>query len=169
MLPTADQIDALLPMIPGVVRGPDGLINMKGGRASAGMIWWTAEMSPTPRPGIMRCGCPSTWLIGQGDIRSLRSGVRHLTGAVSSLQTTDGNLDHWHASIQNLFVRPRKRDGDFIGLESATPRGTVTGRYSGTRLQSRNHFNIAPYGLRYPAFLSSSAIRSWRVSTPIRR
>src|SRR4029077_8844135 len=31
-----DRVDALLPLIPGVVRGPDGLINMKGARASQG-------------------------------------------------------------------------------------------------------------------------------------
>jgi hypothetical protein len=29
-----DRFDSLLPLIPGVVRGPDGLINMKGARAS---------------------------------------------------------------------------------------------------------------------------------------
>ena len=29
--------------------------------------------------------------------------------------------------MQNLFVRPRKRDGDFVGIESATPRITLTG------------------------------------------
>ena len=32
----SDRADALLPMIPGVVRGPDGLINMKGARGSQG-------------------------------------------------------------------------------------------------------------------------------------
>jgi carboxypeptidase family protein len=31
-----DRFDSLLPLIPGVVRGPDGLINMKGARASQG-------------------------------------------------------------------------------------------------------------------------------------
>ena len=31
-----DRIDTLLPLIPGVVRGPDGLLNMKGARASQG-------------------------------------------------------------------------------------------------------------------------------------
>jgi hypothetical protein len=31
-----DRVDALLPLIPGVVRGPDGLINMKGARSSQG-------------------------------------------------------------------------------------------------------------------------------------
>ena len=31
-----DRFDSLLPLIPGVVRGPDGLINMKGARSSQG-------------------------------------------------------------------------------------------------------------------------------------
>jgi TonB dependent receptor len=50
-----------------------------------------------------------------------------LTGAVSSVETVTGNFDTFHASVQNLLVRPRKRDGDFIGIESATPRMTLTG------------------------------------------
>src|ERR1700719_976198 len=50
-----------------------------------------------------------------------------LTGAVSSVETTTGNFNALHLSVQNLFVRPRKRSGDFIGIESATPRITVTG------------------------------------------
>jgi hypothetical protein len=29
-----DRVDTLLPLVPGVVRGPDGLINMKGARSS---------------------------------------------------------------------------------------------------------------------------------------
>jgi hypothetical protein len=32
-----DRFDSLLPLIPGVVRGPDGLINMKGARSSQGV------------------------------------------------------------------------------------------------------------------------------------
>ncbi len=31
-----DRVDTLLPLVPGVVRGPDGLINMKGARSSQG-------------------------------------------------------------------------------------------------------------------------------------
>src|SRR5439155_20434490 len=50
-----------------------------------------------------------------------------LTGAVSSVETATGNFDGFHASAQNLFVRPRKRAGDFVGIESWTPRMTVTG------------------------------------------
>ena len=49
------------------------------------------------------------------------------TGAVSSVETKAGNLDTYHFSIQNLLPRARVRDGDIVGLESVTPRLTVTG------------------------------------------
>jgi len=50
-----------------------------------------------------------------------------LAGAVSEVETRTSNFDNFHWSIQNLLVRPRKRSGDFIGIESATPRFTVSG------------------------------------------
>src|SRR5580700_83345 len=49
------------------------------------------------------------------------------TGAVSSVDTKTGSLDKYHLSIQNLFPRLRERDGDIVGLESFTPRLTLTG------------------------------------------
>jgi hypothetical protein len=50
-----------------------------------------------------------------------------LAGAVSKIETTTGNFNNFHLSAQNLFPRPRRRDGDFIGIEAATPRATFTG------------------------------------------
>jgi hypothetical protein len=50
-----------------------------------------------------------------------------LTGAVSSVETVTSNFNAFHLSVQNLFPRPRKRGGDFMGIEAATPRLTVTG------------------------------------------
>jgi hypothetical protein len=123
-----DQIDALMPMIPGVVRGPDGLINMKGGRSSQGSYLVDSANVTDPATGDNAMRLPIDVVESVKVISDpYDPEYGRLTGAVSSLQTTDGNFDHWHASIQNLFVRPRKRDGDFIGIESATPRGTVTG------------------------------------------
>ena len=41
-----ERIESLLPLIPGVVRGPDGLINMKGARTSqGGMLVNSANVS----------------------------------------------------------------------------------------------------------------------------
>ena len=50
-----------------------------------------------------------------------------LAGAVASVETVNSKMDSFHATAQNLLVRPRKRDNDFVGIESATPRITVTG------------------------------------------
>src|SRR5450755_2761534 len=50
-----------------------------------------------------------------------------LSGAVSSVETVTGRFDSFHASLQNILVRPRKRGGDFVGIEAATPRATITG------------------------------------------
>src|SRR4029077_11829055 len=50
-----------------------------------------------------------------------------LTGAGASVETITGNFNAFHATVQNLLVRPRKRAGDFVGIESATPRITATG------------------------------------------
>lgn len=50
-----------------------------------------------------------------------------MTGAVASVETITGNMNSFHATAQNLLMRPRKRDNDVVGIESATPRITVTG------------------------------------------
>src|SRR5208283_4342613 len=50
-----------------------------------------------------------------------------LTGAVASVETVTGNFNAFRLSVQNLMPRPRRRDGDFEGIESSTPRITLTG------------------------------------------
>jgi hypothetical protein len=48
-LPNEQLLDAL-PLVPGVVRGPDGQINMNGARASqSGMTVNTANVTPSRR------------------------------------------------------------------------------------------------------------------------
>jgi outer membrane receptor for ferrienterochelin and colicin len=50
-----------------------------------------------------------------------------LTGTVSTVETKTGNYEDPHFTIQNIFPRPRVRDGSVMGIESATPRMTFTG------------------------------------------
>ena len=123
-----DRADSLLPLIPGVVRGPDGLINMKGARSSqAGALVNSASVID-PVTGNPAMSLPidvvesATVIANPYDPEYGR-----LTGAVSKTETTTSNFDDFHFSMQNFFVRPRVRDGDFIGIESATPRETITG------------------------------------------
>jgi len=123
-----DRVDALLPLIPGVVRGPDGLINMKGARSSQGGFLVNSMNVTDPVTGNTTMDLPIDVVESVKVIANpYDPEYGRLTGAVSSVETVTGSFDAFHASVQNLFVRPRNRDGDFIGIESATPRMTLTG------------------------------------------
>jgi hypothetical protein len=125
---TNDRADSLLPLIPGVVRGPDGLINMKGARSSqAGALVNSASVID-PVTGNPAMSLPID-VVGSATVIANPYDPEYgrLTGAVSKIETTTSNFDDLHFSMQNLFVRPRVRDGDIIGIESSTPRETITG------------------------------------------
>ena len=123
-----DRFDSLLPLIPGVVRGPDGLINMKGARASQGGALLNNANITDPATGNPALSLPIDVVETVSVIANpYDPEYGRLAGAVSNVDTTTGNFNSLHLSAQNLFPRPRKRNGDFVGLESATPRMTLTG------------------------------------------
>ena len=123
-----DRADSLLPLIPGVVRGPDGLINMKGARASQGGSLVNNANVTDPATGNTAMSLPIDVVESVKVISNpYDPEYGRLTGAVASTETVTGNFDAFHITAQNLLVRPRKRAGDFVGIESATPRMTVTG------------------------------------------
>ena len=123
-----DRVDNLLPLVPGVVRGPDGLINMKGARSSQGGALLNSASVTDPATGTPAMSLPIDVVESVKVVPNpYDAEYGRLTGAVSSIETTTSNFDALHFTVQNLFVRPRKRSGDFVGIESATPRMTVTG------------------------------------------
>ena len=123
-----DRFDSLLPLIPGVVRGPDGLINMKGARASQGGALLNSASVTDPATGNAAMSLPIDVVESVKVIPNpYDPEYGRLAGAVSKVETVTGNFDTFHLSVQNILPRPRKRAGDFVGLEAATPRLTVTG------------------------------------------
>jgi hypothetical protein len=123
-----DRFDSLLPLTPGVVRGPDGLINMKGARSSQGGSLLNNASVTDPATGNAAISLPIDVVAFVKVIPNpYDPEYGRLAGAVSNVETTNGNFNNFHLSVQNMLVRPRKRSGDFIGIESATPRITVTG------------------------------------------
>jgi hypothetical protein len=123
-----DRIDALLPLVPGVVRGPDGLINMKGARASQGGSLVNSANVTDPVTGAAAMRLPIDVVESVKVIADpYDPEYGRLTGAVASVETATGDYDGFHLTVQNLLVRPRRRDGDYVGIEAATPRFTVTG------------------------------------------
>ena len=102
-----DRADTLLPLIPGVVRGPDGLINMKGARSSqAGALVNSASVID-PVTGNPAMSLPIDVVESVTVIANpYDPEYGRLTGAVSKIETTTSNFDNFHFSMQNLLRGP---------------------------------------------------------------
>src|SRR6267154_3951706 len=123
-----EKIDSLLPLVPGVVRGPDGRINMKGAQATqAGWLVNSANVTD-PATGGQAISLPID-VVSSVQVISNAYDPEYgkFTGAVSSVETRTSNFDKFHFSIQNLAPRARDRDGSIVGIGGFTPRTTVTG------------------------------------------
>jgi len=123
-----ERVESLLPLIPGVVRGPDGRINMKGTRnTQSGALVNSANVTD-PGTGSPGLDVPID-VVASVQVISNPYDPQYgkLTGAVSSIDTKTGNYEKFHFSIQNLLPRARVREGTVCGIGAATPRLTFTG------------------------------------------
>src|SRR5271165_7625429 len=123
-----ERTESVLPLIPGVVRGPDGRINMKGARnTQSGALVNSANVTD-PATGSPAINLPID-VVSSVQVISNPYDPQYgnLTGAVSTAETKTGNYDERHFTIQNILPRPRFREGSLMGVESATPRMTFTG------------------------------------------
>ena len=123
-----DRTQSLLPLVPGVVRGPDGHINMKGARSTqSGALVNSANVTDpgTGNPGL---DVPID-VVSSVQVISNPYDAQYgkLTGAVSTIDTKTSNFEKFHYSIQNIMPRLRVRDGSVLGIGGATPRMTFTG------------------------------------------
>ena len=136
-----EQFQSLLPLVPGVIRGPDGLMNLKGTRnAQSGALMNSANVTD-PATGSPAISLPID-VVSSVKVISNPYDPEYgkLTGAVTNVETKTGNFDNYHFQIQNIMPRPRVRDGSIIGLESATPRMTFTGPIIKDRLAVTESF-----------------------------
>ena len=122
-----ERFESLLPLVPGVVRGPDGRINLKGTRETqSGMLVDSANVSD-PAAGGPAINVPID-VVSSVQVISNPYDPEYgqLTGAVSSVDTKTGDYEKPHFSIQNLMPRARDRDGHILGIGAFTPRTTIT-------------------------------------------
>ena len=127
-LPNRDErFSTLLPLIPGVVRGPNGLINMKGAHTSQnGSLLNSADVTD-PATGTSDLSIPID-VVSSVEVFSTPYDPEYgkFTGAVSNVQTRPGSFDRFRFSIQNLLPRLRRVDGSIMGIAAATPRVTLS-------------------------------------------
>ena len=124
----SDRVENVLPLVPGVVRGPDGRINMKGARnTQSGALVNSANVTD-PATGSPGLDLPID-VVESVQVISNPYDPQYgkLTGAVTSIGTKTSTFDKFHFSIQNVMPRVRVRDGSILGVGGATPRVTLTG------------------------------------------
>jgi outer membrane receptor protein involved in Fe transport len=137
-----ERFESLLPLVPGVVRGPDGRINMKGARSSQnGSLVNSADVTD-PATGAAAINLPID-VVSSVQVLSTPYDPEYgkFTGAVSKVETRAGNFNKFHMSAQNLIPRLRVRDGSIMGIGAVTPRITFSGPIAKDRIAFTQAFD----------------------------
>ena len=122
-----ERFEDAIPLVPGVVRGPDGMLNLKGARSSqSGMVVNSANVTD-PVTGESAINLPIEAVQSVEVVTNpYAAEYGQFTGAVTSVQTRSGS-DKFHADATSFFPRPRRRGGSFVGVEAFTPRLSFSG------------------------------------------
>src|SRR6266403_553064 len=123
-----ERFESSLPLVPGVLRGPDGHINLKGARnTQSGALVNSANVTD-PVTGGPAINLPID-VVASVQVISNPYDPQYgkFTGAVSTVSTKTSDYDKFHFSMQNFIPRLRDRDGTIAGIGAATPRITFTG------------------------------------------
>src|SRR6185503_15353015 len=118
-LPNEQLLDAL-PLVPGVVRGPDGQIDMNGARASQSSMTVNSANVTDPVTGQFAFNLPIEAVESvQVLTNPYAAEYGKFTGGVTAVATRSGT-DKFNFEAQSFFPRFRRRGGNWIGVESFT-------------------------------------------------
>lgn len=116
-----------LPLLPGVVRGPDGNLNIKGTRPSQSGILVSSLNVTDPVTGAPAIELPLEAVdTVQVHSNPYSSEFGKFAGAVTTIETRSGSNDLRYLFL-GVLPRPRWRDGKIYGIGAATPRIAVGG------------------------------------------
>src|ERR1700730_9901607 len=166
----SERFQDALPLIPGVVRGPDGLLNISGARSNQSALMFNNADGTDPVTGEDAIELPidAVSLVQvRGAAFAPEFGLS--AGAVTTVETKRAN-DAWHITLNDLEPRPRRRAGVFRGLESWTPRFTfggplVTGTINLLESVQYEYSQTRVFGL--PAFQSDTKLESFESYTRV--
>jgi hypothetical protein len=130
-----ERFQDALPLIPGVVRGPDSLLNVKGSRASQSGLTVNSANVTDPVTGEFAINLPVDAIQSvQVFTNPYAPEYGKFTGAVTAIETRAGT-DKFNVQAQSFFPRFRRRGGNFVGVEAFTPRVTFSGPLKKNKLQ----------------------------------
>ena len=135
-----EKFQDALPLLPGVVRGPDGLLNLKGARASQSGLLVNSVNVTDPVTGQYAMELPIEAIESVKVYANPYSAeFGKFTGAVTSIETRPGT-DKFKFLFTNFMPRLRFVDGSIRGFESFTPRLALAGPVVPGKLYFTQHF-----------------------------
>ena len=122
-----ERFEDALPLLPGTVRGPDGLLNMKGGRADQSTVLVNGVNMADPVTGHSSVRLP----VEAVDALNVHAGVFSAAFGDATAGVTDvvvkPGTDTRSVEVQNFMPRLRIKEGGVRGLDAFTPRARVSG------------------------------------------
>jgi hypothetical protein len=164
----SERFQDALPLIPGVVRGPDGLLNINGTRSNQSALMFNSANGTDPVTGEDAIELPID-AVSSVQVRGAAFAPEFglSAGAVTTVETQRAG-DAWHVTLNDLEPRLRRRAGEFRGIESWTPRVTtggplVKGKLSLLESAQLEYSQTRVFGL--PAFESDTKVQSFESYT----
>src|SRR6202035_4920864 len=166
----SERFQDALPLIPGVVRGPDGLLNISGTRSNQSALMFNNANGTDPVTGEDAIELPID-AVSSVQVRGAAFAPEFglSAGAVTTVETQRAG-DAWHVTLNDLEPRIRRRAGEFRGIESWTPRVTtggpvVKGKVSLLESAQFEYSQTRVFGL--PAFESDTKLQSFESYTRV--
>ncbi len=146
-----DRFQEALPLLPGVLRGPDGLLNIKGARATESRLLVNSANVTDPVTGEFGINLPID-AVESVQVISNPYSAEHgrFTGGIASLETKPGG-DKFKFQINNFIPRLRRRAGTIAGIEAFTPRLRASGPLVKGKLSFSQSFQYRFIRTRVPS------------------
>jgi len=160
----SERFQDALPLIPSVVRGPDGLLNISGTRSNQSALMFNNADGTDPVTGEDAIELPID-AVSVVQVRGAAFAPEFglSAGAVTTVETQRAG-DAWHITLNDLEPRLRRRAGEFRGIESWTPRFAfggplVKGKLNFLESVQYEYSQTRVFGL--PAFESDTKLQSF--------
>ena len=127
-LPLVEQkFLAALPLVPGVIRTPDGKINIKGVTESQAMLLIDSAETVDPVTGSFSIQVPID-AVESVEVQktAYQAEFGRFTGGLTSVQTK-APQDKWGWELNDFLPSMRFRSGHMVGVEDDSPRLSFTG------------------------------------------
>jgi len=140
-LPGVEQkFKAALPLVPGIIRTPDGKLNIKGVPENQSLLLVNSAEAVDPVTGSFAVDIPTIAIESLKVYKSpYRAVFGNFSGGLVSVQTKPPS-DRWTFEVEDLTPNPRIKSGHLVGIADYNPRLYFTGPLVANRLNFSEAF-----------------------------